>query len=110
GLEADPRTQARDAEPDNLERGGEQGVVLETVAAATVSDELALQAREIETDRSPQQDVEVLERDRRRVGELERVQDLERRLDRSLVPDPFEVRVQIARHRPLLPEFGSSGR
>jgi len=100
GPEADARREPRHAEPDLLERGGEQRVVLETVAAASVADELVLQAREVETDRPPQQDVDVLERDRRRVRQMERVQDLEGRLDGPVVPDPVEVGVQIERHRP----------
>ena len=97
--EADPRAQTRDVEPDGLERGGEQRVVLEAVAAAAIADELVLQAREVEPDRAPEQDVEVLERDRRRVREMDRVQHLERRLDRPVVADACEVRVQVEVHR-----------
>ena len=93
---------AVDAEAQRLERGLEERVLLEAVAPAPGADELRLEGGEVEVDRAAEQDVEVLERDRRAVRAVERDEPLEARGERAPLADPREVgvEIQVARHGP----------
>ena len=73
------RRERRDRESERLEGRGEQAVVLEAVAAAPAADELRLQALEIEANRTPQQDVQILERDVCCMREMQRIERRPRR-------------------------------
>ena len=68
---ANPRHQARQREPELLQDGGKQQVVFEAVAAAAVADQLALDVVNREPDRSAEQDVEIFERNVRRMRQVQ---------------------------------------
>src|SRR5262249_24107810 len=91
------RRESGDLEAERIERRPEQDVVLEAVAAAAVAQELLLQRRQVEPDRTAQERVEILERDRERMPEVEAAQRLQRRRARSAVADTPEVGVEIER-------------
>ena len=97
--DADAGGERRHAVAERLERSLEQGVLLEAVAAAAPGHELLLQRAELETDRPAEQDVEVLERDRRDVRLVQSGERLLRRTGRARqvrrTPDPAEVRVEV---------------
>ncbi len=99
----DPSREPRDAEPDRLEHRCEERVVLEAVAASASADELVLKALEVQTDRTAEKDVEVLERDRAHVREVQPPEARDRRLDGIAMADPREVRLQVQSHRAILP-------
>ena len=89
------RRQRNHAEPQALQDGLEQRVLLEAVASASAGHDLGLQRSQVERDGPAQQDVEVLERDRRHVRCVQRGQRVERRLARSNVADAREVRIEV---------------
>ena len=95
--EADARGEPRHRETELLERRREERVLLEAVAATATRDELRLQAREVEPDRTAEQDVEVLEGDRRRVREMQRVERCAPGREAALVADALEVARQVER-------------
>jgi len=96
---AHARRQPRDREPDLLQHGGEERVLLEAVSAARAVHQLRLQRRQVQPDRPPEEDIEVLERDVRRVREVQRTQHLLRRLRRALVLHAAQVRREVERGR-----------
>lgn len=77
------------AEP--VQRGGEEEVVLMAVAAPSPPNELPLEAVRVESDGSPEGDVEVLERHRRHVSAVERGQGRPRRNEVTPVPESIQV-------------------
>jgi len=87
--------QGNHPEPERLERGPEQSVLLEAIAAATSDDELRLERLQVEPDRLPQQDVQVLEGEG---GEVRPVQVCERvgaGFSRARHPRSVQVRVEV---------------
>src|SRR5581483_6827646 len=83
------------AEAHRPEHVEEQPVALEAIAAAARSDEFALERFRIETDRTPQHHVQVLERNRAQMLLLQRRQHVDGRLARSLIADAPEIGVEI---------------
>ena len=69
--------------------------MLETVSATAIENELPLKGSRSQIDRSAEENVEVLERDRLHVTMNDAVQCLQRRPRRAAVPNAFEVGVQI---------------
>ena len=66
--------QASHREPERLEHGCEEPVLLEAVAATAVRNQFRLKARQVECDRTAKQHVEVLERDAQRVCQVQTLQ------------------------------------
>ena len=89
------RGEAGDARAERVERGLEQQVVLEAIAAAPVAHEFPLQRRLIEPNGPAQERVEILERDRQRVPKVERAQRLQRGRARTVVADAPEIAVEF---------------
>ena len=89
------RGQAGDAKAERIECRLEQQVVLEAVAAAPAAHELLLQRGKIEPHRTAQEGIEILERNRQRVAQMERAQRLQRRRARSAVADAPQIGVEI---------------
>src|SRR6185295_13141650 len=81
----DSRGQTGDGKSDLLERRGEQQVLFETVPAAFPPYELGLKAVEIEMNRPAEQNVQVLERDVRRMRQVQRFEHGERGLPAASV-------------------------
>src|SRR5439155_2658774 len=81
---AHPGGQRRDLEAERPQRVQEQVVLLEAVAAPAVVDQLALDAPDVQPDRLPQLDVQVLERDRGDVRHVDLAQRRQRRLPRTV--------------------------
>src|SRR5438105_2819494 len=77
------------------QRRREQRVLLEAVAATAAGDELGLQAFEIEPDRPAEEDVQVLERNVRRVRKMQCLQRGQRRLERTAVVDASQIGAEI---------------
>jgi hypothetical protein len=71
---AHARRQPRDAVAQRLEHRAEERILLEAITAAPAAHQLGHDARQIDRDAPPEQDVEVLERDRRHVRPLNRRQ------------------------------------
>ncbi len=95
--EADPGRKGRHPEADALECGGEKRVLLEAVPAPTPLDQLGLEAIQVDPDRAAQEDIEVLERDRRGVCLMDSIEDLGRRGKRAGIADAGEVGSEIER-------------
>src|SRR5689334_7309474 len=74
--EADAGSQGRHPEADVFQGGGEQRVLLEAVATAPAPDELGLEALQVDLDRATEEDIEVLEGNRRGVSLVDAVEDL----------------------------------
>ena len=94
-IDPDARAARLDAEPHRLEHLEKKTVLLEAVAAPSPPDQLVEDGLRAELDRAPEQHVQVLERDRLRVGRRERVQRRQRRRARSGVADAGEVGVEV---------------
>ncbi|AGA28846.1 hypothetical protein Sinac_4669 [Singulisphaera acidiphila DSM 18658] len=78
-----------------LQDRGEQRILLEAVAPTAVADQLGLQARQVEPDRSAEMDVEVLERDPGEVVQWEAFENLRRRRTIAGVTDAVQVGVDV---------------
>jgi hypothetical protein len=94
-----PRRQAGHAEAERPQRMGEEQVHLETPAAAPIAKQLLLERGEIQADGPPQQRVEILERDRDCMPELDAAKRFERWHPSSRVADPLEIGANIDRRR-----------
>jgi len=92
--DADPREHQVHLDPERLKRRREQQVLLEAVAAATVAHQLALEIVDRERHPDAAVRVEVLERDRGRVGAV----DL-RDPRAPAQPNPRQVRVEVEHGR-----------
>src|SRR6266566_181252 len=93
--EAHARGKERHVKAQRSQRRREQRVLLEAVAATAAGDELGLQAFEIEPDRPAEEDVQILERNMRRVRKMQRLQRGQRRLARAAVVDAPQISVEI---------------
>src|SRR5438270_757624 len=83
-------------EPESSQRVREQQVLLKAVAAPPVVDELSLEILDRQRDRDASMRVEVLERDRGRVGPVDLGE-----AGTAAQADPLEVRVEVEhRHEP----------
>ena len=91
----------RHREPQLVEHGGEERILLEAVAAAPTCHQLCLEAREVEQDRPAKLDVEVLEGDRGEVGAVQCPQRVDPGQAVARVPEPIEVGLEI--HVEMLP-------
>ena len=79
--EPHPGRQPGHREAERLEDRGEERVLLETIAAARPATSLAWSACKSSEIGSPEQDVEILERDAGRVRQVEAAQCFERRIE-----------------------------
>ena len=76
--------------PSALRTLREQQVLFEAVTATAAGDELGFQRRQIELDRALEQRVEVFERDRLRMQQMQRPQSRKRVGARPVVPDALK--------------------
>jgi hypothetical protein len=91
---ADAAEQRRRHEPDLAERGGEQRVVLEAVAAAPFVEKLPLEIGEAEPNRTAQLNRDVLEEKRLAMREMQPPKRLQIRRDRRRHTNASEVILQ----------------
>ena len=82
-------------EPEGTQRGGEQRVLLEAIAAAPAVHELGLQAGKIDADRPAEEDIQILERDVRRMRDMQSTERRERGLARALIGDARKIGFEI---------------
>jgi hypothetical protein len=94
-VRADPRQQPLNAETETFEGRAEQLAVLVAVAAALAVDELGLDRLQVHPDAAAEHQVQVLERDRRQVGLVQRGERRLRRLHWPVVAEPSQVGVQV---------------
>src|SRR5205085_8370001 len=87
-----PRREASNAKANPLQHRREQKVLLETVTAAPVGDQLCSDTFEVEPYGSPEQHVDILERNMRRVCEVQSLQNVYAGLQRAGVPDALQIR------------------
>src|SRR6185437_9508282 len=90
GVPQDSRREVRDLESQPL-----QQILLEAVAAAPGMHELLLEGSQIQARGPPQQRIEVFERNRERVPEVDRAQGLEYRCARTGVADALEIGIEV---------------
>ena len=90
-----PRREAGNAEAERAQDLQQHAVVLEAIAAAPRLDQLVLQQFDVEPDRQPQQRIQILERDRLRMQELDRAQRLQRRCARPVIADADEIGIEV---------------
>ena len=93
--EAHTRGEQCHLETEGTQRGGEQRVLLEAIAAAPAVHELGLQAGKIDADRPAEEDIKVLERDVRRMREMQCTERRERGRARALIGDARKIGVEI---------------
>ncbi len=84
-----------DVEAEGAERGAEEEILFVAVAAAAVADEFAFDAGKIDRDAAAEEDVEILERNRGHLAELERAEGGERGVARAGVGEAGEVGVEV---------------
>ena len=77
-----PGLQRRDFEAEGSQGRGEECVLLEAVPSSPPVHELGLERLEIESDRAAETNVDVLERNRLEMPEVQLLQQRQRRLDR----------------------------
>jgi hypothetical protein len=94
---AHARDQRRDAKAERRERRVEQLVQFEAIAAAAARDDLGDDRRHVERDARAGQRIEVFERDRLRMQQMQAAQHVERRLGRAVVADAGEVARKVER-------------
>ncbi len=100
---ADSGQVAIDRKAEAFEHGAEQHTVLEAVTSATSTDQLVLHCRQRHVDSAPDDHIEILERDRRPVRQVQCAQRLGTRLAAPLETDPLEIRVEVeSRQLPLV--------
>src|SRR5882672_5666499 len=87
----DASSQPLDSKSECLEDIEQQCVVLEAIAATSAQHELVDQAWEIEPDRPAEQDIEIFERDARRMRGDDAAQRVETGLCGAAVADPLEI-------------------
>jgi len=92
--EANARGEARHVEAEFLEHRGKQQVVLETIAATSIDDDLLLQRRRFEIDASAEQNVDVFKWDMAGVRLVQRVERGNRGVQARDVFNPGEVPLQ----------------
>src|ERR1041384_7572275 len=100
--------QGRRPEPDVAERRGEEGVVLEAVAAAPLVEELALEIVEADADSAAGLDREVLEQERLAVRAVDPFEGGGVRFHGSADADPLQVFSQ-AHSRAIISASNVSG-
>ena len=91
--EAHPRGEQRHVEAELSQHPGKERVLLEAISAASGADELFLQAVEVDPDRTPEEDVEILEWDVRHMRDVQGPQRRECRLDAPAVANACEIGV-----------------
>jgi hypothetical protein len=69
--------------------------LLEAITHSAIVDELALERFHAQVDRPPQQDIDVLERNRLHVRPHQRVQRGERRRARADIPDSRQIGIEV---------------
>ncbi|CCF84843.1 hypothetical protein NITHO_4040009 [Nitrolancea hollandica Lb] len=92
-----PRRETGHLKPERLQDRGKEHVLLMTIAPAPRGDELVLETGDIQPDRAPQQDIEVLKGDGHYVGEVEPMQGLGSWLSASGIADALKVSDDIDR-------------
>ncbi len=85
----------RDLKTERFEHDGEQGGVLEAIAAAAGTDDLVLKTVEVETHGATEQYVQVLERDMRGVGVNQFGQCLQRRIAAARPVNALEIGFEV---------------
>src|SRR5215467_7165803 len=86
-----------DRETQGLEGGGKKEILFEAVTAATACNKLGLKAREVEPNRAAEEDVEILEWNVCRVGEVDGLKYTATRREITCVPDASQIRARIER-------------
>src|SRR4051794_36253368 len=89
----------RDLETELLQDPSKQEVVLEAIAAASAGDQLAMKCGGIDVHAAAEQDVEVLERDVRRMCRMQSLQRRQGRVEWPGVADPGKVCVEALARR-----------
>ena len=91
----DAGDQTGNVETEGEQSGAQQGVVLETIAAPAVDDDLLLQRRRVQLRRAAKQHVEIFERDGGCLGEDDAAQGFEGRRPRAFIPDALQPGCKI---------------
>ena len=94
-LPPNPSGETSHAQTYLLERGGEERILLEAVAAATLVNQLLLDRWKIKPHSQTADHIEVLEGYGDRMERAQGTQDGERRLAFSRVTDTSEIRIQV---------------
>ena len=94
-FQARPGGEAGDGEADRLQRRLEQSVLLETIAAASAADELGLDRGQFEADRTAQERVQSLERNRGDMGGVQRGERRQIGRKRAGVTDARKISAEI---------------
>src|SRR5206468_7201792 len=93
--EPDTRTEASDLETDLLQNGREERVLLEAIAAPMPVDDLARDRVDADVDQLAEMDIEVLERDRRHMCQVDAFQRAEIGSQGTRIADARTIRVEI---------------